>query len=127
MSHFPFFSKCFNLANNSIDDKYPDLDKLKGSIDALIFYLDGTLLDSMTLWNQVDIEFLSKYGYEVTKDYTDYVKRVSIDDAAIYTKERFNLKETPEEIKNAWNTKISFVFQMNVPSILLKRLSIQKK
>ena len=32
---------------------------------AAIFDLDGTLLDSMGVWDQVDIDFLGKRGIEV--------------------------------------------------------------
>ena len=31
--------------------------------DALIFDLDGTILDSMEVWNEVDEIFLGKRGY----------------------------------------------------------------
>ena len=34
-----------------------------------IFDLDGTLLDSMGVWDQVDIDFLSKRGIDVPDDY----------------------------------------------------------
>lgn len=36
---------------------------------AAIFDLDGTLLDSMGVWDQVDIDFLAKRGIEVPADY----------------------------------------------------------
>ncbi len=98
------------------NSNFPELNSLKGHIDALIFDLDGTILDSMTLWNQVDIEFLSSRGFEVTPDYTDFVKRVSIDKATEYTKERYNLKESPEEIKDTWN---SMVFKAYSNSVML--------
>ena len=43
---------------------YPDLTALSSAgIRLLIFDLDGTLLDSMGVWNDVDIEFLGRYGY----------------------------------------------------------------
>ena len=65
---------------------YPSLKELKTKgIKLLIFDLDGTLLDSMNVWNKVDIDFLGRYGYEVTPDYTNFVKRAAIDDAALYT------------------------------------------
>ena len=34
-----------------------------------IFDLDGTLLDSMGVWDQVDVDFLAKRGFEVPDDY----------------------------------------------------------
>ena len=46
---------------------FPDLKTLsKEGVKLLIFDLDGTLLDSMTVWHDVDKEFLGRYGYEVT-------------------------------------------------------------
>ena len=63
---------------------FPYLKELKASgIKLLIFDLDGTLLDSMNIWNKVDIDFLGRFGYEVTPEYTDVVKRVSVDEAAL--------------------------------------------
>ena len=32
-------------------------------VKAVIFDLDGTLVDSMWMWETIDIEFLGKYGY----------------------------------------------------------------
>ena len=39
------------------------------NIQAVIFDLDGTLIDSMGVWNQIDIDFLGKRGYAVPEDY----------------------------------------------------------
>lgn len=36
-------------------------------IEAVIFDLDGTLVDSMWVWNELDLEFLGKYGYFPTR------------------------------------------------------------
>jgi len=36
-----------------------DLSRFK----AIIFDLDGTLVDSMWIWKQIDIDFLGKRGY----------------------------------------------------------------
>ena len=35
---------------------------------AVIFDLDGTLVDSMWMWKDIDIEFLARYGYECPED-----------------------------------------------------------
>lgn len=96
---------------------FPDLSEIKKKADALIFDIDGTILDSMTVWNRADIVFLSSRGFEVTPDYTDYVKSVRIEDAALYTKERFNLPDSPESIMNEWN---SFVNKAYALEVLLK-------
>jgi HAD superfamily hydrolase (TIGR01509 family) len=95
----------------------PFLSSLKGKADALIFDVDGTLLDSMTVWNQADTVFLNSRGFEVTPDYTDYVKSVRIEDAAVYTKERYHLPDTPEQIMAEWK---AFVNRAYAEDVLLK-------
>ena len=32
--------------------------------DAVIFDLDGTLVDSMWMWKAIDIEYLGRHGHE---------------------------------------------------------------
>ncbi|MBS1470102.1 MAG: HAD family phosphatase, partial [Lachnospiraceae bacterium] len=31
----------------------------------VIFDLDGTLVDSMNLWKEIDVSYLGKHGYDV--------------------------------------------------------------
>ena len=31
--------------------------------DAVLFDLDGTLVDSMWMWKEIDIEYLGRFGY----------------------------------------------------------------
>lgn len=99
--------------------RYPDLDLLlKEGVTHLIFDLDGTLLDSMSVWHDVDKEFLGRYGYEVTPEYTDVVKRVSIEDAAIYTQEKYRIPLTWQEIIDCWE---SMVFEFYESEVCLKK------
>ncbi|MGN0343101.1 MAG: HAD family hydrolase [Roseburia sp.] len=67
-----------------------------------IFDLDGTLLDSMGVWRKIDEDFLGKRGFEVPKDYLEAITSKHFSEAAVYTKERFGLSETPEEIVAEW-------------------------
>ena len=67
------------------------------------FDLDGTLLDSNGIWLDIDVDFLGRFGVgPVPEDYTDYVAHHSYPDAAVYTRERFGLKLSPEEIMGIW-------------------------
>ena len=69
----------------------------------IFFDLDGTLLDSNGVWLDIDIAFLGRHGVApVPEDYTRYVTHHSAPDAARYTRERFGLAETAEEIQAAW-------------------------
>ena len=45
-------------------------------IDSIIFDLDGTLVDSMWVWHQIDIDYLSKKGHAVPDNLTDETKEI---------------------------------------------------
>ena len=68
-----------------------------------IFDLDGTLLDSMGVWDQVDIDFLARRGIEVPADYMTRVASMQFRQIAEYTIARFGLKDTPEELMEEWD------------------------
>ena len=70
---------------------------------AAIFDLDGTLLDSMGVWDQVDIDFLNKRGIEVPPDYMTKVSAMQFRQIAEYTIARFGLTDTPEELMQEWD------------------------
>ena len=70
---------------------------------AVIFDLDGTLLDSMWFWRQIDIDYLGSMGKELPDDLQASIAGMSFSETAIYFKERFELKESLEEIKHTWN------------------------
>ncbi len=73
--------------------------KIKG----VIFDLDGTLLDSMWVWDKVDEEFLGARGFKVPEDYQQTIAAMGFRETALYTIERFGLKEDPDEIIREWN------------------------
>lgn len=72
-------------------------------IKAAIFDLDGTLIDSMWIWEQIDIDFLKHYGYEVPKNLKDEINHLSFEDTAQYFKDRFNIKDSVTHILDTWN------------------------
>ncbi|MGN1206239.1 MAG: HAD family hydrolase [Eubacterium sp.] len=72
-------------------------------IKGAIFDLDGTLLDSMWVWNQVDIDFLGKRGYDVPPDYAKTIAAMGFRETAAYTIERFGLQECVEDVIAEWD------------------------
>ncbi len=68
-----------------------------------IFDLDGTLLDSLHVWEDIDVRFLEKYGHRATPDYTREVTMLGFRKAAEYTVERYALSASPEEVIREWN------------------------
>lgn len=81
---------------------------------AAIFDLDGTLLDSMGVWDQVDIDFLGKRGIEVPTDYMIKVSSMQFQQIAEYTIARFGLKDTPEELMQEWDDMARVAYSTTV-------------
>lgn len=73
------------------------------NIEAVIFDLDGTLVDSMWMWREIDVEYLSQFDIEVPSDLQQAVEGMSFSETAQYFKERFNLPDPVEVIKMEWN------------------------
>lgn len=73
------------------------------NIQAVIFDLDGSLVDSMWMWKQIDIEYLGRYGLEVPKNLQRDIEGFSFSETAVYFKKRFDLPDSLEEIKADWN------------------------
>ena len=71
-------------------------------IKGIIFDLDGTLLNSLDVWEKVDALFLKKRGIEVTKDYSEALLHMRFSEAAVYTIERYHLNETVDEVMDEW-------------------------
>lgn len=82
---------------------------------AVIFDLDGTLVDSMWMWKSIDVDFLKRYGYECPKDLQKAVEGMSFSETASYFKERFSLPLTTEEIKKIWTEMSLEKYRSQVP------------
>ena len=73
------------------------------NIKACLFDMDGTLLDSMHIWKDIDIEFLGKYGYELPPTLQREIEGMSFRETAIYIKDKFGLPEDVDTIMDIWN------------------------
>lgn len=76
--------------------------KFLNEIKGAIFDLDGTILDSSWVWEQVDIKFLGDRGFEVPADYVEAISPLGAEKAAVYTVERFGLNENPADLVREW-------------------------
>lgn len=80
-----------------------------------IFDLDGTLLDSLWVWDEVDTVFLTRRGLPVTPDYGQAIAHLGFADAARYTIDRFGLDETPEQLMQEWYDLARAAYRDRVP------------
>lgn len=73
------------------------------NIEAVIFDLDGSLVDSMWMWYDIDVEYLNKFGIECPPDLQASIEGKSFSETSVYFKERFALPDSIEQIKKDWN------------------------
>lgn len=69
----------------------------------VIFDLDGTLIDSMKIWEDVDRVYLKRHNFEVPEDLQKKIEGKSFHETAIYFKERFDLSDSLDRIKGDWH------------------------
>ena len=84
-------------------------------IKAVIFDLDGSLVDSMWMWKQIDIEYLGKYNIALPADLQRQIEGMSFSETAIYFKERFQIPESVDEMKQTWNEMAWDKYTQHVP------------
>ena len=82
---------------------------------AVIFDLDGTLVDSMWMWKDIDIEFLARYGLSCPDDLQKAIEGMSFSETAAYFKNRFHLDMSIDELKAIWTEMSIDKYRRQVP------------
>ena len=72
------------------------------NVQAVIFDLDGTLIDSMWMWRDIDIAYLKRYGFTLPDTLQKDIEGMSFTETAIYFKRTFQIPKPLEEIKQDW-------------------------
>ena len=67
--------------------------------EAVIFDLDGTLVDSMWMWHTIDREYLDRFQIPLPSDLQSKIEGMSFTETAEYFKSRFDLPDNIEKIK----------------------------
>lgn len=85
------------------------------NIDAVIFDLDGTLVDSMWMWKSIDIEYLGRFGLTMPLDLQKNIEGMSFSETAVYFKTQFQLPDSLDQIKSDWNRMARDKYLHEVP------------
>ena len=80
----------------------------------ILFDLDGTLVDSMWMWRQIDIEYLARFGIPLPDKLQEAIEGMSFSETAIYFKERFSLPDSLETIMADWNAMTAYKYRHEV-------------
>lgn len=83
-------------------------------IKAVIFDMDGTLIDSMWLWKAIDIEYLKRHNHILPDDLQKDIEGMSFSETANYFKNRFNIADDVEVIKQDWNNMATDYYKHKV-------------
>ena len=68
-----------------------------------IFDMDGTLMDSMWIWRDIDIEYLGRFGIALPEDLQAKIEGMSFAETAVYFREHFGITDSLEKIQSDWN------------------------
>lgn len=69
---------------------------------AAVFDLDGTLIDSMEIWREVDEEFFARRGMKVPELYQEQIAHLGFHECARFTIEKYLPKEREQDIIAEW-------------------------
>lgn len=81
---------------------------------AAIFDLDGTLIDSMWVWEQIDKDYLESIGHPIPPNLKDDITHLSFNQTAVYFKKRFNIKDSIDSIISTWNNMAFYQYANNI-------------
>ena len=84
-------------------------------IKGAIFDLDGTLLDSMSIWDTIGEDYLHSLGIEPRENLAETFKTFTLEESAEYYRTHYGVNLSVEEIVNCVNGMIEDFYRNTVP------------
>lgn len=80
-----------------------------------IFDMDGTLIDSTSIWSDIDREFFSRRGKEVPPKYGETISHMGLAKAAEWTRKNYLPEEKEEDIIQEWRDMSKYAYEKTIP------------
>ena len=84
-------------------------------VKAVLFDLDGTLVDSMWMWTDIDIEYLARFGRSFSRELQKTIEGMSFTETAVYFKDHFAIPDSIDQIKADWVSMSIEKYRTQVP------------
>ncbi len=83
--------------------------------EGIIFDLDGTLIDSMKIWSEVDRKFFRIHNVLPPEDISETVKKMTIQESSEYLRDNFFPEMTWQEISEEIQQLVRYEYYENIP------------
>ena len=83
-------------------------------IKGAIFDFDGTLLDSMFIWDTIGEEYLRSLGKEPHEDLKETFMTLTLEEAAVYYREHYGVTLSVKEIVDGVNSMVEQTYRTKV-------------
>ncbi len=96
---------------------FPEIDRIgckKSSFEGVVFDFDGTLADSMHVWDNVDRHFCDRYGLVLPASYSDSIVGLGFEGTAQYFIDELGLKMSVEECCEKFNELVYEDYRSNI-------------
>lgn len=102
------------LTEEEVENLYDRMPSLN-DVEAVIFDVDGSMVDSMWMWKRIDGEYLAKFGIPLPDTLQSDIEGRSFYETAVHFKERFSIPDSVEHIMADWNDMAWEKYEKEVP------------
>lgn len=81
---------------------------------AVIFDLDGTLIDSLWIWKQIDIDCFKMWNIEFPQDYQERINGMSFYETAVFTHNEYGIDLSVDDMMKLWNDMAYYHYSSDI-------------
>lgn len=85
-------------------------------ISGAIFDMDGTLIDSMYLWEDIGVKYARSQGVEPKPGFEEEISEMSMEMVSEYIQKEYGISQTADEIRAGINKLVEPLYRDEVPA-----------